>query len=182
MHRDIRASNVLLDETFNAKILDVGLGRTFLFETARRHLAATGMFGYITVAPELVYRNELTTKSDVYSFGVLLLELITGRNPTLESESPDWQSMFEWATPLVQSQRFVALLDPVIATVPDVCQIQVLMEMVYSCTQHVPAMRPRMSFVVHQLELLREGVPLAPSLNNSTLGDNITAFDLEIGE
>ncbi|KAH8974652.1 hypothetical protein BDL97_01G112900 [Sphagnum fallax] len=182
LHRDIRASNVLLDETFNAKILGVGLGRTFLFETARRHLAATGMFGYIMVAPELVYRNELTTKSDVYSFGVLLLEMITGRNPTLESESPDWQSMFEWATRLVQSQRFVELLDPVIPTVPDVCQIQVLMEMFYSCTQPVPAMRPRMSFVVHQLEQLREGVPLAPSLNNSTLGDNITAFDLEIGE
>ncbi|MCO5582135.1 hypothetical protein L7F22_036025 [Adiantum nelumboides] len=111
-----------------------------------------GTYGYL--APEFVYRNELTTKSDVYSFGVLLLELVSGRMPFQIVESVDWQSIFEWATPLVQCNNFVQLLDPVITNVPDVKEIQKVVNLVYSCTQHVPSMRPRMSYVVHQLQQL----------------------------
>ncbi|KAI7753328.1 hypothetical protein M8C21_029460 [Ambrosia artemisiifolia] len=162
VHRDIRASNVLLDEDFNAHLMGVGLSKFVPWEVMHgRTVMAGGTHGY--VAPEFVYRNELTTKSDVYSFGVLLLELISGRRPASQAvDSVGWQSIFEWATPLVQSHRYLELLDPVISAssstspsrMPEAGVVQKVVDLVYSCTQHVPSMRPRMSHVVHQLQQL----------------------------
>lgn len=162
VHRDIRASNVLLDEDFGAHLMGVGLSKFVPWEVMHgRTVMAGGTHGYL--APEFVYRNELTTKSDVYSFGVLLLEIISGRRPASQAvDSVGWQSIFEWATPLVQSHRYLELLDPVISAssstspsrIPEAGVVQKVVDLVYSCTQHVPSMRPRMSHVVHQLQQL----------------------------
>ncbi|KAH9288557.1 hypothetical protein KI387_032674, partial [Taxus chinensis] len=103
VHRDIRANNVLLDEDYRAHILGVGLYKFVPWEGIHERTVMAGTYGYL--APEFVYRNEFTTKSDVYSFGVLLLELVSGRKPVQTVESVDWQAIFEWATPLVQSHR-----------------------------------------------------------------------------
>ncbi|XP_054805915.1 C-type lectin receptor-like tyrosine-protein kinase At1g52310 isoform X2 [Prosopis cineraria] len=159
VHRDIRASNVLLDEEFGAHLMGVGLSKFVPYEAMHeRTVMAGGTYGYL--APEFVYRNELTTKSDVYSFGVLLLEIVSGRRPAQAVDSVGWQSIFEWATPLVQSHRYPELLDPHISSssstsaIPEASTIQKVVDLVYSCTQHVPSMRPRMSHVVHQLQQL----------------------------
>ncbi|CAN4081792.1 unnamed protein product [Withania somnifera] len=159
VHRDIRASNVLLDEDFGAHLMGVGLSKFVPWEVMHeRRVMAGGTHGYL--APEFVYRNELTTKSDVYSFGVLLLEIVSGRRPAQAVDSVGWQSIFEWATPLVQAHRYVELLDPLISSsssqIPEVGVIQKVVDLVYSCTQHVPSMRPRMSHVVHQLQQLAQ--------------------------
>ncbi|XP_027336722.1 C-type lectin receptor-like tyrosine-protein kinase At1g52310 [Abrus precatorius] len=156
VHRDIRASNVLLDEEFGAHLMGVGLSKFVPYEVMHeRTVMAGGTYGYL--APEFVYRNELTTKSDVYSFGVLLLEIVSGRRPAQAVDSVGWQSIFEWATPLVQAHRYPELLDPHITSssssiIPEASTIQKVVDLVYSCTQHVPSMRPRMSHVVHQLQ------------------------------
>lgn len=162
VHRDIRASNVLLDEDFGAHLMGVGLSKFVPWEVMHgRTVMAGGTHGYL--APEFVYRNELTTKSDVYSFGVLLLEIVSGRRPATQAvDSVGWQSIFEWATPLVQAHRYLELLDPLISSssstsssqIPEAGVIQKVVDLVYSCTQHVPSMRPRMSHVVHQLQQL----------------------------
>uniref|UniRef100_A0A7N0ZVX8 C-type lectin receptor-like tyrosine-protein kinase At1g52310 n=1 Tax=Kalanchoe fedtschenkoi TaxID=63787 RepID=A0A7N0ZVX8_KALFE len=158
VHQDIRASNVLLDEEFGAHLMGVGLSKFVPWEVMHeRTMMAGGTYGYL--APEFVYRNELTTKSDVYSFGVLLLEIVTGRRPAEEVESVGWQSIFEWATPLVQAHRYTELLDPLMTSsssfvIPESSVVQKVVDLVYSCTQHVPSMRPRMSHVVHQLQQL----------------------------
>ncbi|CAH8384422.1 unnamed protein product [Eruca vesicaria subsp. sativa] len=155
VHRDIRASNVLLDEEFGAHLMGVGLSKFVPWEVMQeRTVMAGGTYGYL--APEYVYRNELTTKSDVYSFGVLLLEIVSGRRPTQAvNSSVGWQSIFEWATPLVQANRWLELLDPVITCgLPEASVVQKVVDLVYSCTQNVPSMRPRMSHVVHQLQQL----------------------------
>ncbi|KAG0468479.1 hypothetical protein HPP92_017807 [Vanilla planifolia] len=152
VHRNICASNVLLDEEFDAHLLGVGLSKFVPWEVIHGRTVMAGAHGYL--APEFVYRNELTTKSDVYSFGVLLLEIISGHRPAQAVESLGWQTIFEWATPLVQSHKYGELLDPVILEVPDVGVIQKVVDLVYSCTQHVPSVRPRMSHVVHQLQQL----------------------------
>ncbi|KAM7524729.1 hypothetical protein LguiA_014631 [Lonicera macranthoides] len=157
VHRDIRASNVLLDEEFGAHLMGVGLSKFVPWEVMHeRTVMAGGTHGYL--APEFVYRNELTTKSDVYSFGVLLLEIVSGRRPAQAVDSVGWQSIFEWATPLVQSHRYLELLDPLVLSsssqIPEAGVIQKVVDLVYSCTQHVPSMRPRMSHVVHQLQQL----------------------------
>ncbi|KAK9905300.1 hypothetical protein M0R45_000304 [Rubus argutus] len=155
VHRDIRASNVLLDEDFGAHLMGVGLSKFVPYEVMHeRTVMAGGTYGYL--APEFVYRNELTTKSDVYSFGVLLREIVSGRRPAQAVDSVGWQSIFEWATPLVQAHRYPDLLDPHITAfssdIPEASVIQKVVDLVYACTQHVPSMRPRMSHVVHQLQ------------------------------
>ncbi|KAJ0988686.1 hypothetical protein J5N97_007042 [Dioscorea zingiberensis] len=152
VHRDIRASNVLLDEEFGAHLMGVGLSKFVSWEVMHERMVMAGTYGYL--APEFMYRNELTTKSDVYSFGVLLLEIVSGRRPAQAADSVGWQSIFEWATPLVQSHRYLELLDPQILDVPEVGVVQKVVDLVYSCTQHVPSVRPRMSHVVHQLQQL----------------------------
>ncbi|RCV24237.1 hypothetical protein SETIT_5G068900v2 [Setaria italica] len=152
VHRDIRASNVLLDEEFGAHLMGVGLSKFVPWEVMHERTVKAASYGYL--APEFIYRNELTTKSDVYSFGVLLLEIISGRRPAQSVESVGWQTIFEWATPLVQSHRYLDLLDPLIQELPDVGVVQKVVDLVYSCTQHVPSVRPRMSHVVHQLQQL----------------------------
>ncbi|XP_073122691.1 C-type lectin receptor-like tyrosine-protein kinase At1g52310 [Henckelia pumila] len=163
VHRDIRASNVLLDEDFGAHLMGVGLSKFVPWEVMHeRRVMAGGTHGYL--APEFVYRNELTTKSDVYSFGVLLLEIVSGRRPAQAVDSVGWQSIFEWATPLVQSHRYLELLDPLISSsssvIPEAGTVQKVVDLVYSCTQHVPSMRPRMSHVVHQLQQLSQLPPV----------------------
>ncbi|CAB4286171.1 unnamed protein product [Prunus armeniaca] len=162
VHRDIRASNVLLDEDFGAHLMGVGLSKFVPYEVMHeRTVMAGGTYGYL--APEFVYRNELTTKSDVYSFGVLLLEIVSGRRPAQAVDPVGWQSIFEWATPLVQAHRYLDLLDPHITPsspdIPEAGVIQKVVDLVYACTQHVPSMRPRMSHVVHQLQQLAQ-VPI----------------------
>ncbi|KAK6931892.1 Serine-threonine/tyrosine-protein kinase, catalytic domain [Dillenia turbinata] len=156
VHRDIRASDVLLDEEFGAHLMGVGLSKFVPWDVMnKRTVMAGGTYGYL--APEFVYRNELTTKSDVYSFGVLLLEIISGRRPAQQIDSVGWQSIFEWATPLVQSRRYPELLDPLIITdIPEAGVIQKVVDLVYVCTQNVPSVLPRMSHVVHQLQRLAQ--------------------------
>lgn len=165
VHRDICASNVLLDEEFGAHLMGVGLSKFVPWEVMHeRTVIAGGTYGYL--APEFVYSNELTTKSDVYSFGVLLLEIVSGRKPAQPVDSvglQNLQSIFEWATPLVQSHCYMELLDPQISTspsssacIPEAGVIQRVVDLVYACTQHVPSVRPRMSHVVHQLQQLSQ--------------------------
>lgn len=152
VHRDIRACNVLLDEEFGAHLMGVGLSKFVPWEVMHERTVMAATYGYL--APEFVYRNELTTKSDVYSFGVLLLEIISGCRPSQSVDSVGWQSIFEWATPLVQAHRYLDLLDPLISDVPELGIVQKVVDLVYACTQHVPSVRPRMSHVVHQLQQL----------------------------
>ncbi|XP_010250277.1 PREDICTED: C-type lectin receptor-like tyrosine-protein kinase At1g52310 isoform X2 [Nelumbo nucifera] len=180
VHRDIHASNVLLDEEFRAHLMGVGLSKFVPWEVMHERTVMAGTYGYL--APEFVYRNELTTKSDVYSFGVLLLELASGRRPAQAVDSVGWQTIFEWATPLVQSHRYIELLDPVISDIPEVGVIQKVVDLVYACTQHVPSMRPRMSHVVHQLQQLglKTSSEKARSGTSTSTASRLAPFEMEV--
>ncbi|KAG6528081.1 hypothetical protein ZIOFF_010229 [Zingiber officinale] len=94
IHRDIKSSNILLDNNFEAQVSDFGLAR--LAMDAKTHVTTRviGTFGYM--APEYASSGKLTERSDVYSFGVVLLELITGRKPVDDTQPMGEESLVEW--------------------------------------------------------------------------------------
>ncbi|MED6135419.1 Proline-rich receptor-like protein kinase perk1 [Stylosanthes scabra] len=114
IHRDIKASNILIDDLFEAKVADFGLAKFSTDTDTHVSTRVMGTFGYL--APEYAASGKLTEKSDVFSYGVVLLELITGRKPVDKTESFTDDSMVEWARPLLsqalENGNFSGLLDP----------------------------------------------------------------------
>lgn len=110
VHRDIKSSNILLDDEFNAKISDFGLAK--LLGAGESHITTRvmGTFGY--VAPEYANSGLLNEKSDVYSFGVVLLEAITGRDPVDYGRPQDEVNMVDWLKMMVGSRRSEEVVDP----------------------------------------------------------------------
>ncbi|KAA3460699.1 proline-rich receptor-like protein kinase PERK9 [Gossypium australe] len=95
IHRDIKSSNILLDNNFEAQVSDFGLAKLALDANTHVTTRVMGTFGYM--APEYASSGKLTEKSDVFSFGVVLLELITGRKPVDASQPIGDESLVEWA-------------------------------------------------------------------------------------
>ncbi|KAI3786763.1 hypothetical protein L1987_40704 [Smallanthus sonchifolius] len=116
VHRDIKSSNILIDDDFNAKVSDFGLAK--LLGAGKSHVTTRvmGTFGY--VAPEYANTGLLNEKSDVYSFGVVLLESITGRDPVDYGRPAQEVNLVDWLKMMVGSRRSEEVVDPTIETKP----------------------------------------------------------------
>ncbi|XP_030449591.1 proline-rich receptor-like protein kinase PERK9 [Syzygium oleosum] len=156
IHRDIKSSNILLDNNFESRVSDFGLAKLALDADTHITTRVMGTFGYM--APEYASSGKLTEKSDVFSFGVVLLELITGRKPVDASQPLGDESLVEWARPLLShaldNEEFEALADPKLERNYVEAEIFRMMEAAAACVRHSAAKRPRMGQIVRAFDSL----------------------------
>jgi serine/threonine protein kinase len=148
VHRDIKASNVLLDTDLTPKISDFGLAK--LYDEKKTHIstAIAGTFGYL--APEYAMRGRLTEKADVFAFGVVALETVAGRSNIDNSLEESKVNLFGWAWSLYEKEQALEIVDPRIKEFSRDEALRVI-HVALMCTQGSPHQRPPMSKVVAML-------------------------------
>ncbi|XP_020106457.1 serine/threonine-protein kinase-like protein CR4 [Ananas comosus] len=149
IHRDIKSSNILIDEEHNARVADFGLSLLGPADSSSplSELPA-GTLGYLD--PEYYRLHYLTTKSDVYSFGVLLLEILSGRK-AIDMQYEEG-NIVEWAVPLIKSGDISAMLDPVLKPPTDLEALKKIAAIACKCVRMRGKDRPSMDKVTTALE------------------------------
>ncbi|KAK2988233.1 hypothetical protein RJ640_020715 [Escallonia rubra] len=172
IYRDLKSSNILLDNDFNPKLSDFGLAKLGpVGDNTHVSTRVMGTYGYC--APEYAMSGKLSLKSDIYSFGVVLLELITGRRAIDSTKKPGEQTLVVWSRPFLKDRKkFVQLVDPLLEGRFPVRSLHHAVAITAMCLQEQAQFRPLIGDIVVALEYLsaqadslevRKGGPRTPS-------------------
>ncbi|GLU06069.1 hypothetical protein SLE2022_231320 [Rubroshorea leprosula] len=165
IHRDIKSTNILLDQRLTAKVADFGLSK-LISDIEKGHVTTQvkGTMGYLD--PEYYMTQQLTEKSDVYSFGVLLLELVTGRRPIERGK----YIVREVRMAMDKTKGLYSLhqiLDPAIADT-SLKGLEKFVDLGMSCVEESGADRPTMGEVVKEIENIMQIAGLNPNAESAT--------------
>ncbi|XP_061340079.1 PTI1-like tyrosine-protein kinase At3g15890 [Gastrolobium bilobum] len=150
IHRDIKASNVLLDSDFQARVADFGFAKLIPDGATHVTTKVKGTLGYL--APEYAMLGKANESCDVYSFGILLLELASGRKPVEKISSTVRRSIVDWAFPLVCEKKFSEIADPRLNGNYVEEELKRVIFVALVCAQNLPDKRPTMLDVVELLK------------------------------
>ncbi|GLU18028.1 hypothetical protein SLE2022_343510 [Rubroshorea leprosula] len=150
VHRDIKATNVLLDKDLNPKISNFGLAK--LNEEDNTHISTriAGTMGYM--APKYAMRGYLIDKAHVYSFGIVALEIVNGRSNTISKTKENSFYLLDWALLLEEKGNLLEFVDPRLGSNYNKNEAIKMINVALLCTNPAPAARPIMSSIVSMLE------------------------------
>ncbi|KAH9622421.1 hypothetical protein KSS87_001721, partial [Heliosperma pusillum] len=150
IHRDIKASNILLDKDLTAKLSDFGLAKLIPSNMTHVSTKVAGTLGYL--APEYALCGQLTRKADIYSFGVLLMEVVCGRCNRNRRLPRAEQYLLQRAWAMLEKEALVELVDEAFRGDLDIEEANRFLKIALLCTQQSPNLRPDMSIVVKMLQ------------------------------
>ncbi|KAK6120340.1 hypothetical protein DH2020_046031 [Rehmannia glutinosa] len=168
IHRDIKASNVLLDGEFKARLGDFGLARLYDHGSDPQTTHVVGTLGYL--APEHTRTGKATTGTDVYAFGAFLLEVACGRRP-VEPKASENAVLVEWVFSLWSKGEILGVVDPNLGGDYSEEEVELVLKLGLLCSHSRPEIRPEMRQIVRYLE----GVVDFPELS-SLFSANEVAF------
>uniref|UniRef100_A0A803LVM8 Protein kinase domain-containing protein n=1 Tax=Chenopodium quinoa TaxID=63459 RepID=A0A803LVM8_CHEQI len=149
LHRDIKSSNILLDDKYRAKLSDFGLSKNVALDQTHVSTDVKGTFGYLD--PEFFETSQYTEKSDVYSFGVVLVELLTGQK-AIRAMCEQERSLVSWFLSHMKNSQLLVIVDPQLLKESSKEEVYTIADLAIQCLNKKGKRRPAMKEVLLVLE------------------------------
>ncbi|KAJ6895522.1 L-type lectin-domain containing receptor kinase SIT2-like [Populus alba x Populus x berolinensis] len=150
LHRDVKASNILLDDDFNGRLGDFGLAKFYDRGANPQTTCVVGTVGYI--APEVTRTGRATTSSDVYAFGTFMLEMACGRKPLEPEQSAEKMILVDWVLDSWKIGDILRTVDPKLEGNYVVEEMELVLKLGLLCSFSTPQARPSMRQIAQYLD------------------------------